>query len=126
MPTDIKVIHARDFIKATPEGHFDFKKSKQVLIEIASVSASCDNCEIILDTRKAEIKVSVTDLWHLAAELSNYRKEFSQNIAVLCPLEGFDNAEFFSLCAQNRGFKVSAFTSFDDAIEWLMQTGSGA
>jgi hypothetical protein len=36
-------------------------------------------------------------------------------------LEQFDYAGFFALCAQNRGFQVSAFTSFEDAIEWLIE-----
>ena len=125
MPTNVRIIHAHDFIKATPEGHFDFKKSKQVLMEIASISASCDDCEIILDTRKAQTEMSITDLWYLATELSNLRKAFlRKKTAVLCPLERFDYAGFFALCAQNFGFQVRAFTSFEDAIEWLIADGT--
>jgi hypothetical protein len=39
---------------------------------------------------------------------------------VLCPLEKFDNARFFALCAENRGVNVHAFTSYEDAMEWLI------
>jgi hypothetical protein len=74
MPTDIRIIHAHDFIKATPEGHLDLEESKKLLMEIASVSAPLVDYEIILDTRKAELEMSATDLWHLAAELSNLRR----------------------------------------------------
>ena len=63
--------------------------------------------------------MSVTDLWYLAAELSNLHKAFQRKTAVLCPSERFDQAAFFALCAKNRGFQVGAFTTFDDAIEWL-------
>lgn len=68
--------------------------------------------------------MSVIDLWYLAAELSNLHKAFSRKTAVLCPLEQFDHAGFFALCAQNRGLQVRAFTSFEDAIEWLIAKGT--
>jgi hypothetical protein len=88
-------------------------------MEIATASAPLVDYEIILDTRKAQVEMSVGALWQLAAELSNLRKVFSRKTAVLCPLERFDDAGFFALCAQNRGLQVMAFTSFEDAIEWL-------
>ena len=119
MPTNIRIIQSNDFIKATPEGQFDLEKSKKLLMEIATASVSLVDYEIILDTRKAHSKMSPTDLWYLAVELSNLRRAFSRRTAVLCPVERFDNAEFFALCAQNRGLQLSTFTSFEDAIEWL-------
>ncbi len=121
MPTDIKIIHAHDFIKVTPAGQFDFEKSKNILIEIASASVPMVAYDIILDARKAQMEMSVADLWHLAAELDKLRQTFSRKTAVLCPSERFDNAGFFALCAQNRGFNVKPFTSFEDAIEWLIE-----
>lgn len=122
MSTNIRIIHAHDFIKATPEGQFDLEKSKKLLMEIATASAPLVDYEIILDTRKTQVEMSVGALWQLAAELSNLRKVFSRKTAVLCPLERFDDAGFFALCAQNRGLQVMAFTSFEDAIEWLNVT----
>ena len=120
MPTNIRIIHAHDFIKVNPEGHFNLGESKNALLEISAASAPLLDHEIIIDTRKAQLDLSVADLWYLAAELCNYRKSFSQKMAVLCPNEKFDHAEFFALCAQNRGFQVRAFTCFGDAIEWLI------
>ncbi|MDR3576082.1 MAG: hypothetical protein P4L50_19625 [Anaerolineaceae bacterium] len=120
----IRIIQAHDFITATPDGQFDFEKSKELLIEIASASVSMGDYELILDTRKSQIEMSISDLWHLAAELSKFRKAFGRKIAVLCPLEGFDHAGFFALCAENRGYRVKAFTSFEDAIEWLFANES--
>jgi len=124
MATNIRIIHARDFIKATPDGRLDLQESKKLLMEIASASAPSADHQIILDTRKAQLEMSASDLWYLAAELSNLRKAFSRKTAVLCPLTQFDEAEFFALCAQNRGFRVRAFTSFEDAIEWLVANGA--
>ena len=64
--------------------------------------------------------MSVTDLWYLAEALSTLRGAFNSKTAVLCPTERFDSAEFFALCAQNRGLRVQAFRSFEDAIEWFI------
>jgi hypothetical protein len=119
MSINIRIIHAKDFIKATPEGKLDLENSKKILLEIASATRSYSDFEIILDTRKAQVEMSVVDLWCLAEELGNFRKAFSKKTAVLCPAEKFNFAEFFALCAQNRGIQVMAFTSFEEAIEWL-------
>jgi hypothetical protein len=119
MPTDIRIIHAHDFIRATAYGEFDFEMSKKALTEVASATAHLANYEILLDTRKAQVQIPVPDLWHLARELGNLGKAFCQKTAVLCPAERFDDAAFFTLCAENRGFRIQAFTSFEDAIDWL-------
>ena len=124
MPTNIRIIHAHDFIKATPEGHLDFEESKKLLMEIVSAAAPLVDYEIILDTRKAKAVMSASQLWFLAAELIKYRKAFTRKTAVLCPLEQFDYAEFFAHCARDRGFEIRAFTSLDDAIEWLTANGA--
>lgn len=87
MATDFRIIHAHDFLKATPEGRLDIEKSKQLLTKIAFAASHLVDYEIILDTRKAQTEMSITDLWYLAAELSNLREAFSRKTAVLCPLE---------------------------------------
>ena len=120
MSANIRIIHAQEFIKANPEGQLNLDESTKMLIEIASVSAPLTDYGIILDTRKMQSRMSEADLWFLASELNNYfSKAFSwaQKTAVLCPLEEFDNAKFFALCAKNRGFRVKAFTSFEEAYE---------
>jgi len=121
MTTNIRIIHAHDFIKATPEGKLDFEKSKELLKDIAAASTSMVEYKLIVDTRKAQIEMSITDLWYLAVELSNLGMAFSRKTAVLCPLERFDQPGFFALCAQNRGYPVRAFTSLEDAIDWLIE-----
>lgn len=127
MATNIRIIHAHDFIQATPEGRLDLEKSKELLIEIASATGSLADYEILLDTRKAQIEMSgadlwylATDFWYVAAGLDNSRGPFPRKTAVLCPLKRFDRASFFARCAQNTGLQVRAFTSFEDAIEWLI------
>ena len=120
MPTNIRVIHANDFIIATPEGRMDLEASKKLLLEIASTPTPAGEHEVLLDVRKAQSDLSIGELWFLAAELGKLRSSFSGRTAVLCPPERFDFAGFFALCAQNRGLRVRAFTSFEYAIEWLV------
>jgi hypothetical protein len=120
MAIDIKLIHAHDFVRAASVGELDFETSKKALVEIASAAAHLVDYEILLDTRKALVQMSVTNLWHLAAELRNLRNAFSRKTAVLCPVERFRDAAFFAHCCENRGFRVRAFTSFEDAINWLI------
>jgi hypothetical protein len=100
MATNIRIIHARDFIRLTPEGQLDLEKSKKLLKEIVSASSSLVDYHIILDTRKAEVEISVSELWYLAAEISKFPKVFSRKTAILCPIEGFDQAKFLALCAK--------------------------
>ena len=121
MPTNIRVIHAHDLIKATPDGQLDLNMVKEVLKEIASVSSPLSSFDVLVDTRKTQTTLSVTNLWYIAAELSDLGKPHSRKTAVLCPLEHFDLAEFFALCAPNRGLRVNAFTSFETAMEWLIE-----
>lgn len=120
MPTDIRVIHASDFIIATPQGKLDFERAKKLLVDIMSASAPLVDYEIIVDTRHAQSELTALDLWQLVIEIFNFRLPLARKTAVLCPTERFDKAEFFALCAKNRGFLVMPFISFEDAIEWLI------
>ena len=120
MPTNVRIIHAHDFVRATVKGELDLKEAMELLIQVATTSAPLVDYELLLDIRKAQARMSITELWFLAAELNKLNKGASRKIAVLCPLKEFDHAGFFALCAQNRGMQVQAFTSFEDAIEWLI------
>ena len=124
MPTDIRVIHASDFVRATADGELDLEVSKKALTAVALEASHLVNYEILLDTRETQSRMSVTDLWYLATELSRLGVAFYRKTAVLCPVEDFDNAAFFETCARNRGFRVKAFTSFEDAIDWLMESSA--
>ena len=122
MTAKIRIIHAQDFLKATPEGELDFEESKRILLEIASVVVPQDDYELIIDTRKAHSVMSPTNLWQLAKEISTFGEKFRRKTAVICPRERFDQAKFFELCSHNRGYQIHAFTSYEDAIDWLCST----
>jgi hypothetical protein len=120
MATQITVVHSQDVIRAAPDGKLDYAKAEALIAEIASASAGLADHRIFVDTRHVESVLSVGDLWYLASELSKGGKTYLKKTAVLCPLEAFDSAGFFAICAQNRGYPVEAFTSFEEAVEWLI------
>ena len=119
MPSDIRIIRAHEFIQATPEGKVDLDQAKKVLVQVASASAPSNDYDVILDARNVKFDLDANDLWELAAELHKVRQAFSRRTAVLVPQERSDYAGFFAVCAQERGFDLSAFTHLGDAMEWL-------
>ena len=95
-------------------------------LEIASAAAALVNYAILVDTRKAHAEVSKTDLFFLASELSKRPDFRSRKTAVLCPRERFDFVGFFAVPRRTGGCKSAAFTSFEDAIEWLTADEAGS
>ncbi len=122
MPSDVRIIHAHEFLRATPEGQLDLDQTKKVLLEIGLASAPSNDYDVLVDTRDAHVEMDVGDLWDLAAELQRYRQAFSRKTAVLVTPKQSDYAGFFAVCAQERGFELSAFTQLGDAMEWLTMT----
>jgi hypothetical protein len=123
MPTQVKIIRASEFLIVTPEGRIDFDTSKRLLFSITSASTTLATHEVLLDLRSARSGLSATDVWRLAAEFSRRPASHSGKIAILCRLSGEGQAAFFALCAQNQGLLVRAFTSFEEAVEWLIADG---
>ena len=126
MPSNLRIIRLRDFIKVRPEGDLDFQKMKESIQEIASVPGAFVDHDVLVDTRGTESHLSVFDTWEIAKDLatavhSGSPKGFTAKIAILCTVESFDHAKFFELCAENQGLNVQAFTSFEDVFEWLSE-----
>jgi len=125
VPASVRVIQGRDFIRARPEGEADLETAEKLLKDIAQAGAGLDDFEILVDTRHVAAFLSATDLWTLAEQLVRYRKTFARRTAILCPIERFDHARFFALSAEHRGFNIQAFTSYEDAMEWLLGDPQG-
>jgi len=115
----LQVIHAKDFLRMTPDGKIDFEKTRDMLLEAVSVEGLSSELDVLVDFRQVESDLSTTDIWYLAEELSRHDEAFKDRIALLVNSEKFDNAKFFELCAMNRGLEVAAFASYEEAINWL-------
>ncbi len=117
-PGNVRIIRPTDFISITPEGRLDVAASRRLLREVVAAAAELTRYAVVMDTRKADTDLSPTDLWYLAKEVAEFRQVFVRKTAVLCPRKRFDRAEFFALCATNRGLSVRAFVSYEAAIKW--------
>ena len=120
MPANVKVIRAREFIRATPEGEANLDAGAQLLKEIVQAGRGLEDFEVLVDTREVSGGMSAVELWSLAERLVRYRETFAHRTAILCPLARFDHTRFFALCAEHKGFNIQAFTSYEDAMEWLI------
>lgn len=119
MARKIRIVNARDFVSAKPDGVLNLEESEQLLRDVVGLSDPLDDFDILVDTRDAVSTLSATDLWFLADRLVRYPKTFAGRTAILCPSERFDHASFFALCAENQGIDMRAFTSYEDAMKWL-------
>ena len=123
MARRVRVINARDFVCARPDGVLDAAESEALLRAVIGASEPLEAFDILLDTRDAASKLSATDLWYIAERLVHrFPKICNGRTAILCPNERFDHATFFALCAERKGVDMEAFTSYEDAMEWLTAT----
>jgi hypothetical protein len=119
-----KIINAKDFIRAKPTGEIDLEESKKLLGQVAAMASPPADYEILLDVRESYGNLSYVDIWDLVSELGRHRSAFRNKIALLVRDDvQFDKASFMEYCARNRGFKVAAFTSFEETINWLQSSG---
>jgi hypothetical protein len=121
MATKVRIVHARDWVRATLDGTLDRAVSEQLLDEVAAAARGLTDFYVILDTRRAASALTVTDLWYLAGHFAGLPEIRWRKTAVLVPPERFDCGEFFAVSALSRGLRVRAFTSFEEAIDWLIE-----
>lgn len=125
MVARIKFIRSVEYLVSSPEGDVDLDESKRLLADLAKAKRPPANYDIILDFRRAQINLSTTDIWYLAADLPNHENTFRDKVAVLIlPGLDFDKAKFFELCSENRGFNIEVFTNYEDAVDWFYGTAS--
>ena len=123
MATKIKIVLARDFLEVTPDGIINIAASRQLLVDIAKAGNYPVDYELLVDFRDTESRLSTTDLYQLASELSKYGDTFQRKVALLVtPGINFDQASFFETCSHNRGFLIDAFTDYEKAIRWILSS----
>jgi len=120
MPVNVKVINTKDFIKTTATGVLDFAASKQAILDIASQIKQPGEYEVLVDTRGAEVILSISDLYDLGVALADHPSLRLSKIGLLTPKGAVDNAGFLETVASNRGVRIKAFTNFEQAITWLV------
>jgi DNA-binding response OmpR family regulator len=114
------IVKGGEFIVSTPSGELDMNTSAEGLAEIAELGSDLQNYVVLIDLRDVKSRLSTSEIYQLATELVKYGETFYRKTAVLARAdEDFDQATFFETVARNRGFRVRAFTVFEDSIVWL-------
>jgi hypothetical protein len=120
MPINIKVIQTKDFIRTKADGSLDMSTSREVLVELASMIATPGEYHVLVDTRDAVVTLSPLDLYMLGVGVAQKATLAHTKIAVLVSLGEEDRANLMALVAQNRGALLKVFSSFEEAIVWLV------
>jgi len=121
MDLNIRIIHARDFLKTTPTFQVDLETSKQFFLKLARENAPPRRYDLLIDLRGTTGELSITEITEVVKVLIEHRDSFRLKIAILTtPGVKFENAKFAALYANNRGFQVAAFTDFEETIKWMM------
>jgi hypothetical protein len=119
MPHDLHVIRAGDFIRLDGEGSPDLAASRRALAELARAMEARDLDRAILDIREVQSRLSPTDIYELATTFAATGFRRAHRLAIVCRATRIDNADFFAMLTQNRGWDVRAFDEFEEAFEWL-------
>jgi len=121
MDLNLRIIHARDFLKTTPTNEVDLESSKQFFLKLAEENAAPRQYDLLIDLRQTTGRLTLAEITEVIKVVVEHRESFRSKIAILTtPGVRFDNAQFAALYANNRGFQVAAFTDFEETMNWLM------
>jgi hypothetical protein len=123
MPIELQIIRAREFVRLGAHGHFDLKVSKAVLVELAGACCKRGISQALLDLRDLHPGpkpiFSPNDLVTLVNTFREVGFTHKQRLAVLYGSDPHHRARLFAFIAKLRGWKVQAFDSYEQAINWL-------
>ena len=115
----VQIIHAGDFIKNTPEGEVNLELSKIRIAKLVQALELTHEYNLLVDWRNVVINYSMAHLFDLALEIFKDEALSKAKISLLVQPDDFNKGEFLQLCAQNRGIRLSAFTEYEIAMDWL-------
>jgi hypothetical protein len=118
----------KDLIVVSADGTLDLAASEAAIEELLADLERDPQKAVIFDLRGAGCALSVGEVYGLADFLSKHSSKpaLYRKIAVLIPSKAHqEKAEFFALCAENRGLESRAFSAIEDLGEWLGTDVSG-
>ncbi len=119
MPYDLHVVRTQDFLRCNSEGVFDYSGTKIGLKAIAQACIARGVKCVLLDVRDAQSTLKMTDMYQLAHTFQETGFTQDHRLAILHRYRAGERAEFFALCAQERGWNIAAFESYEEAVNWF-------
>src|SRR5262245_18849086 len=127
MDLNLRIIHARDFLKTTPTFEVDLETSKQFFLMLARENMAPRQYDLLVDVRSTTGHLSLVDVIDVVQVVIEHPDSFQSKIAILTsPGVKLENARFAALYANNRGFQMAAFTDFEETINWLMTSSEAS
>jgi hypothetical protein len=127
MPMELQIIRAQEFIRLGARERFDLKASKAALALLAGACCKRGIHQALLDLRAVQPKpkpvFSPNDLVTLVNTFREVGFTHKQRLAVLYGSDPHHRARLFAFIAKLRGWKVQAFDSFEQAVNWLSEGG---
>src|SRR5262249_18133223 len=121
MDLNIRIIHAREFLKTTPTFEVDLETSKQIFLKLAQENAAPRQYDLLIDLRRTISILSFPEVLEVINVVIDHRDSFRAKVAILTePGAKLENAQFAALYARNRGLQMEAFTDFEETMNWLM------
>src|SRR5262249_54867417 len=102
MDLNTRIIQAKEFLIASPEGKFDFENAMKLLLKLARENAEAGQFDILLDIRGAAFdSLLFSDITGLVQVMIDNRDSFRSKLAILTSLgcEQFDKVKFLVLYA---------------------------
>ena len=125
MPAAIQVIRGRDFLKTSTTGAINLGRSKKLLLRLLKETVSPPDYDILIDLRRSQWQLSVSDVYELANELNQHSDLYRDKIAVLVlPGTDPDATELLQVFSDARQLNVKVFTNFEDAVQWFFVSNS--
>jgi hypothetical protein len=119
LPMELQVIRFREFVKLDAHGHLDMEASHAALSRLAQL---CRKRRIecsLLDGRDIQTGLTPGEMAALIRDLAEMGFTRNQRIALLHRGDQSPRAGLFALIGHLRGWKIRAFVSFEEAIDWL-------
>ncbi len=122
MDSSTRIYRVDDFIRQNEAGEIDYDRSQVIARRLAVAASYHENHNILIDMRRTTLTgLDFGSLLELAAETAKYRDVFRNRIANLVPNDPdrLRTARDFETCMGLAGFSYRAFTSYEEALEWL-------
>lgn len=121
MPYDIRIISSTEFLRLDAQGHLDLAASRQMLYDTLWACTNRSIGRVLIDTRQATTDMTAAQVTTLADTCRQVTAPADQHkIAILNrPVDEFDRAAVVAEAAEEQGWNVRTFRTFESAFQWL-------
>ena len=116
-----------DLIVVSADGRLDLAASEAAIEKLLADLEREPGRAVVFDLRSAECALKLSEVYGLVNFLATHgsKKTLYRKIAVIASGAHQEKANFFALCAENRGLETRAFSAIEDLSKWLGSDASG-